>query len=287
LQDSGFVARSSLKSGAWTQTFISTVKLPISGEIMVKILVVEDNEEFRAGAEQYFATRDDVEVVYAKDYKEAKAVLDTQADTLDGAIVDFFFPMETGSGDTSLGRSLIERLVAEDPKEQNARLIYEELSKHLDYKDKDVAALAKRFAINYANDIPDEGPSEITVIKVLAQGSFGEKEFANHIFKNTFSRIPSMNNTKDHYGALERGLAESEHNQPLGLSVAPKLKQYDIPFVYATSTFHHAETGQKVHDYANSKIGVPIVECGANQENEKATQEFWERAYTTLERNLK
>ena len=76
---------------------------------MVKILVVEDNEEFRSAAEQYFASRDDIEVVYAKDYDEAVSALESES--LDGAIVDFFFPKTTGSGDVEIGRELVERLI--------------------------------------------------------------------------------------------------------------------------------------------------------------------------------
>jgi len=252
---------------------------------MPKILVIEDNEEFRNAAEQYFVSRDDVEPIFAKDFDEAVQILDTEKDTLDGAIVDFFFPKSTGSGDVQIGRELVERLIEEDSKELNARDLYEEFRKYLDFSNEENALFAKKAAIYYANSIPPGGVSEMLMVKVLKKtyDLVGGK-VASLIFKNAH---PNVDQIKDHYGALERGLAESEYNQPLGLIIGEQLMVESLPFVFATSTYHHASTGQKIHDYANRNIGVPIIECGQDKENEKATTLFWEKAYTAFESTLK
>jgi CheY-like chemotaxis protein len=76
----------------------------------MKILVVDDRDNFRSAAEQYFGQRTDAQVVYARDYDEAmQSLLNVE---YDGALVDCFFPKKRGSNEISLGMEACDKLEA-------------------------------------------------------------------------------------------------------------------------------------------------------------------------------
>jgi|TARA_Y100000310_G_scaffold119750_1_gene118470 DNA-binding NarL/FixJ family response regulator len=76
---------------------------------MNKILLIEDNPQFREGANKYFNSRKDIELVYALDYDEAIKELYAEP-KIDGAVIDCFFPKKTGSGDISLGKNIVKKI---------------------------------------------------------------------------------------------------------------------------------------------------------------------------------
>lgn len=67
----------------------------------MKILVIEDREEFRVAAKKYFSSVPDVLVDYAQDYDQA--MLKLNEEKYNGTLIDCFFPKKTGSGDISFG----------------------------------------------------------------------------------------------------------------------------------------------------------------------------------------
>jgi hypothetical protein len=75
-----------------------------------KILVVEDTEENMEAAKAYFKSKG-IEALYAKDYDEAMAILESDS-SLEGVITDCFFPKKTGSGDRTLGEKVIKEKLA-------------------------------------------------------------------------------------------------------------------------------------------------------------------------------
>ena len=91
---------------------------------------------------------------------------------------------------------------------------------------------------------------------------------------------------KDYYSALMKAMEESEANQPLGLLVAERADELSLPFILATSTYHHDILTQPVHDYASVK-GWTLVDCEPNRGDDKASPEFWERVFSELERKLR
>ncbi|MEM7819348.1 MAG: response regulator [Candidatus Aenigmatarchaeota archaeon] len=67
----------------------------------MKILLVEDQEENRRAAQQYFTQKDHVHVEYAIDYNQAVEKLNKEL--YDGIITDIFMPQETGTNERRLG----------------------------------------------------------------------------------------------------------------------------------------------------------------------------------------
>src|SRR3989344_3062461 len=78
---------------------------------MNKILVVEDNESYRFAAADYFQ-RQGVNADFAIDYKQATSLLSGNT-RYSGAIVDCFFPYETGSGNIDIGRQIFRKILPE------------------------------------------------------------------------------------------------------------------------------------------------------------------------------
>lgn len=70
----------------------------------LEILVVEDNEKNRKAAEEYFNSRDDVNVNFVASYKAGLEKL--QQEKYDFAILDLEFPREEGAKPEKLGLEL-------------------------------------------------------------------------------------------------------------------------------------------------------------------------------------
>ena len=87
---------------------------------MIRILLVEDNNDFISAAKKFFDTQSDVEIVWTKDYDEAMAVV-REDDSIQGAIIDCFFPKKTGSKNKSLAKIAIDTV--------KEKFFYDELDK--------------------------------------------------------------------------------------------------------------------------------------------------------------
>ena len=107
-------------------------------------------------------------------------------------------------------------------------------------------------------------------------------EAVKQIVKNAHADYRSK---VDLYWALEQAVKEDETKQPLGILIAEKSEELGLPFILATSTYHHDELTQPIQNYV-SRRGWRLVDCGPNSENEKGTPQFWERAFSELERKL-
>lgn len=207
---------------------------------MTKILIVEDNEAFRAGAETFFKSRSDLEIIWTRDYAEAfKKIYLPQ---FQGALVDCFFPCRTGSGDLNLGQEMVRLIAQSDSRKRDSPL---------------TGALTN-------------------------VGNLLGKYFAKLAAKNAGVNYSQSVNP---YWALEKAMEESEHNQPLGVMFAEDLERNRIPFVLVTSTNHHDELTQPIQDYVGRK-GWTLVDCSKDNPQQKASPEFWQRAYSELARRM-
>ncbi|MFA5992837.1 MAG: hypothetical protein WC796_03975 [Candidatus Pacearchaeota archaeon] len=90
---------------------------------------------------------------------------------------------------------------------------------------------------------------------------------------------------KDYYTDLRTAIEKDEANQPLGILVAELADQLGLPVVLATSTHHHDSLTHPIIAYSEYKW--PLIDCGQNSPNEKATPEFWSRVLNCLEEKLK
>ena len=137
------------------------------------------------------------------------------------------------------------------------------------------------------NKFIDSESKENPLSNILVQtmdnvGDYFSKEETSELIKNTLRLvIKGENCPKDYYGLLEKSFEKSENNQPLGILIGELAAERKIPFVLATSSYHHDELTQPVSSYANSK-GWILVDCDKGKENEKATPNFWNRAHKQL-----
>ncbi len=253
---------------------------------MSRILLVEDNPRYASSAEQYLASRGQgvalarriQAVTLARDYSEAMDKL--RNPEFDGMITDCFFPEITGRGATSLGQTLVRRMADSDPHERKITQGLETLGKYVDLEDPLVKSYARFAAAVYSPDSPVFKAVE-TVFNSLG------KQGATLAFKNTIELSYSEHRLpRDYYGALMKAMEESEANQPLGILVAERADELALPLVLATSTSHHDLLTQPVQNYA-SRRGWILVDCGPNREDDKASAEFWQRAFSELERKLR
>ena len=108
------------------------------------------------------------------------------------------------------------------------------------------------------------------------------EDFAKSAAKNAGGEY---NRDSDPYRRLEKAIERSPSNQPLGILVGEILKTQGIPFVLATSTHHHDSLTQPIQDYC-SRRGWRLLDCPRDQPEQKATPEFWRRAYSSLETEM-
>ncbi len=247
---------------------------------MSKIFIVEDNLKYRKAASECFKEKHDVD--FAVDYDSAMNLLSNKYSY---AMVDLFFPKNTGTNDISLGRDLVLKMIDCDSVEKNARELINELNKYVDINDAELAPIIKVFA--YENKDGIKNPVFSAIKRV---GKTLGKEIATKISTNSLkllytpSHLDHSNRNKrpDYYGELEKAIEKSEANQPLGILIGEKLKDMEIPFVFVTSTYHHDVITQPVCDYISRKNLGSVIDCSPGKEDEKAISEFWERAFNIL-----
>lgn len=252
---------------------------------MKRILVVEDNPEYIDAASVYFRTYAGLQVAHGHDYNVALARLYEETD-LDGAIIDCFFPNVTGSQDIKPGREAVAKMVAADPTETRVRAVLDEFGKYVELDD-ELGPLVRAFA--YTQIDSDQEPSQSNMLLAVKQVNQTTNKAATTIIaKKTFKAAygKQASRYKDYYSALEKAMEEDEANQPLGILVGEKAEELEMPFILATSTYHHDILTQPVHNYIIGR-GWGFVDCGSGQEDKKATIEFWERAFNALQERAK
>jgi hypothetical protein len=248
---------------------------------MKNIHIVEDNPAYRKAAALYFATRSEFKTHFSWDYADAKQNISNAS--VDGTLIDVFFPFHTDSGIITPGQQVVEKLIAADPREQHVRAGFKVLEQYIDLTDPEVQMYARDVLSNMRSG---EDFARSPIALAIKQVSMLGKEVATHIFKNTLQGSYHKDRAaKDYYGAIAKAMVAHESNQPLGILVAEQAEEARIPFVLVTSTFHHDLLTQPIVDYAGRR-GWPLIDCAQGNENEKATPQFWERAFSVLERKL-
>lgn len=263
-----------------------------------RILLVEDNSDYFMAALGE-ADRRGIALDYVPDYACAARLLEGVAlgeRDLHGALVDCFFPEETGTGKRDLGRQVVERIAGHYPRPgEQAKEVLDRFREIIEV-DEELEKYLTRWAlaahgVNLQGGL-DTNPTFRAVERV---GRVLGREAGAHIAKNSFGMIyrdgssaareAAKNQPRDYYGDLMAAIEADPSNQPLGVEVAERLDEKGIPFVLATSTYHHDSLTQPICDYA-SKRGWSVLDCGLDRPEEKATPEFWRQAYNELERKI-
>lgn len=253
-----------------------------------KILLVEDNPEYTDAAKAHLASKG-YEVAHARDYSEAIEML--RNPDYAGVISDCFFPEETGSRKTGLGKELAGNLCPQGRKLAEGLEI---LGQCVDLSNADMEKYA-RFLINTSteSDIADNP----TIRSIQKASSVLGREAATQIAINTLrGAYGKWEEPKDYYTALIKAMEKSEANQPLGVLVAEKAIELGLPVILATSTNHHDMLTQPVTDYVNKESGqIMFIDCAPAQyqngqpiadKEEKARPAFWESTLKRLEGKL-
>ena len=220
----------------------------------------------------------------AQDYRLAIDQLETFPISNSGAIIDCFFPMKTGSNDSSLGEEAVRRLESTDPHEKEVRAAIDSVREYADVDEDLNGMLRGHFQSGMNTARFKDGSFFKAIAQVGSLKTNDSKTTMNLIIKNTLRGHRGQG--KDYYGALRAAIKESESNQPLGILVAAEAERRGIPFVLATSTHHHDILTQPIQNYASQK-GWALVDCRPNSTEEKSQQTFWHRAYGVLESRAK
>jgi len=246
-----------------------------------KILVVEDNEKYQRAAKNVLP-RAGLQITYASDF--AEAVNSLQRETYDGALVDCFFPEKSRSGSRSLGKKALEAMLSADKGEQGIRRTLEELKQYVPVEDPELKPYMRKFA----SALNSDGQAKKCIFETIKIAS---SDSVRTGLLNTMKGTPEHHGEyqglsereliPNFYDLMEKALEQSETNQPLGILLAEEFKQRKIPFVLVTSTYHHDNLTQKIHEYVGHQ-GWKLIDCPPNMENGKATPEFWEKAVYTL-----
>lgn len=161
--------------------------------------------------------------------------------------------------------------------------ILKEIFRHISspdwHRDKRISSIAKR--LEYYDSLEDYNDSHPT--EIIDDAQFQPlREYAAE------SGI-------DYYAAMHQALEEKEENQPNGLVLAKNLQERKIPFVVATSAYHHDVLGQKPADFFDRRYRMRMtrmtsgnLNCyGGWQDSDlpegKTTEDFWESALRELD----
>lgn len=265
----------------------------------MKVLLVEDNPAYRQAALSYFATHQPaLEVIHAPDFKSAKEAIETGG--LSGVITDCFFPRETGSLNIELGLEVIDKLTYGT--EKYARTLDSALRAIIPrFTDPELDCILTTLAyvegsMHKPNTLRDSPVLDNEFLQVIQQrvGALRNQGVGDDSILAELKNMLSIffdpkGLLYDPMGqlslAMTKALQESPENQALGVLVAELASQSSIPFIIATSTFHHDNLTQLVYSYTIGK-GWPTIVDVSKGEPEKSEQVFWEKAYGALAQTI-
>ena len=266
----------------------------------LSILVVEDNPSFRIAAAEYLSDKADVSfaVNYAGGIASALLYIVERDEKwrnlrqFDGAMIDCFFPPSAeGVNHTEFGERAIEKMIAVDETGQYIERFAQEMGKYVDLTHPGLLKAVRSYAWHdRESGIENLNPiGEIFKSLEIVNTRLGRDEATNRLNQLLTITFPwySENDpkVKDYFGALRESMQKDPSNQPLGILVAESLEQRKIPFVLATSTYHHDMLTQPIQNYCHEK-GWTLIDCPQNNPNEKAQASFWNRAYENLLREI-
>lgn len=183
----------------------------------LEILVVEDRKESRKAAQEYFNTRNDINITYADNFKDIG-----ELKNFDGVISDLMFPYDS-EGSLEYHENLIQK-ISETIRKRSEELALDSRMERILDRDLKVLENSRNGTIRlgssaecrqYFNKIEEEMDKELEGIPV------GPKRTA----------------IVEKYSKMREELAEKRISaeQPMGVLVAELCKQKGIPYVIVTS----------------------------------------------------
>ncbi|MFH1505904.1 MAG: hypothetical protein ABIE94_02850 [archaeon] len=255
---------------------------------MDNILVVEDIPEFQLAAATFFG-ENHLKADIVDDYAGARIYF--RAKRPDGVITDIFFPYKAGSEDRRYGEEALAKLKTSDPYERKAQEIIGELSPYVTMDD-DLIKLIRVFSrLEVGEDKeyePGFEPRSSPVIGALRRSvAYIHTDASTQKMREYFEKyrqhedlIKKVNHTQERYEALAFAIEENETQQPLGILVAETAEKMGLPFVLASSLFHHGDLVQKICEYQRRNGWPEIVDT--NSGHTKDQPGFWGEAYLRL-----
>ena len=243
-----------------------------------KILVVEDKPENIAAAKECYSMREEYDFAYAIDYDEAMTTLGGTSYT--GIITDCFMPNKTGSGNITLGLSLIDRLVVTSKEILDRREKYQQqLQEYKDVLDIDNPLVSRAFYIN-SDDSFLNG-----VMRTLFTKSKSSEE--NTKLYLEFYGVKSYSGQDDRWGGAEKDHAwileqmmRQTEIQPLGVLIIDYAKPKNIPHFMLSA--RHNTAGDVIRKWCEDNQ-VPFDNP---TESEKAYSHYWSEGLRSIERQI-
>jgi len=287
---------------------------------MKNILVIEDKKENLEEAKKYFEKikpTEKINVFYAEDYKNALKILEKEK--IDGIISDIFFPEETGSGKVDLGKEIYNKIAKTFdyeplPNNQLLKKIEDHIGKEWELKTNYYLTLYELVSLNDYPEKLDEALKELSSLKKSCSKEQFElvapmiaQQHSHPILRSVAKKLKRKGVKEEmgikmarseEYGALLLGyILEGENNQPLGILIAERAKEKNIPLVFITSLHAaHDSAATPVCEYLKKEgIRVEVIESGGyglnvkkqdiGEENKFLKKESdWKLAYSRLKR---
>lgn len=255
-----------------------------------KILVVEDRPENLAAARESYAPRDEYHFDFAQDFDEAMEALGRTPYT--GIITDCFMPKKTGSGDVSLGLSLVERLAPVTPEIKEKReKFHEKLESYRELLDVDNPEVQRALYINgglhvFLRCVYNGRDKQENTARYLEQ--FGIEPYKGesdnwghaegHIREGKW--VVPTDKCVDYPWILEQMMKQTEAAQPLGVLIVDYARANNIPHFMLTA--RHNIGSDPIEEYCK-KNSVPFE---MPRESEKKGRSYWLHALSIIEAKL-
>lgn len=211
-----------------------------------KLLIIEDQQEYRDAARQALNLIERISIEFAIDYDET--VQKMKKEKYNGVLTDCFFPKKTGSGDKSAGvKAVLEMMAMTAEKCSIKQTEYQELAEQ--WREWD-------------------GPELPNLDNVLSD-PLGHFKY--------FARLCN---------AIKNG---PENQQPLGALIMIEAEKRGIPCIIVTSTFHHDDMTQPIHELWGDKLVDVYQEFqgpGFTGEIKKETPMYWNISCAELLRDM-
>jgi len=240
-----------------------------------KLLVVENNADYLKVAKDYFSSLPNVEVSFASNYQEAKALLPKYNKVL----IDIFIPESKNEKLGKEGKDLLEKF-EHSLKEKKANCLIDVIKQNeplhqslLKYAKYVLGIQSKEIDNNTLDAIVKKMDS--TSSSLGSETTFGNKDLLYYV---TFCS-PNLEIYNTQLENLEN--EKNKNHSPLGVNLAKEAEKLNIPFVFVTDGHHHNHSplGSAIQKVFFPGKMMLVMDKGHGRKDE---QNFWKCAYELL-----
>ena len=237
-----------------------------------KLLIVENNADYLKAAKEYFSSMPDVEVSFASNYQDAKALLPKYNKVL----IDIFIPESKNEKLGKEGKDLLEKF-EHSLKEKKANCLVDRIKQN-----KPLHQSLLKFAeyvLGIQSKEIDNNSLDAIVKKIdSTSSSLGSKSTWSN--KDLLAYVTSYSPELEMYNTQLENLAweKKQKHSPLGVNLAKEAEKLNISYAFVTDGHHHHHSpfGEAIRNVFFEDKGCTIIDTSFGS---KACQDFWKRAY--------